>query len=121
MKHLLRQVFRSGKFLIGFVIFVTILLTVLIYPLLIKAPPLDIVSQGTFMRAGVYVNVYDSVGFTPHYTLLLDGAAERRISSKLSHEDRVAMRDWLIGMEIPANEINIEDTAGLLELWKNNF
>jgi peptide/nickel transport system permease protein len=121
MKHLLRQVFRSGKFLIGFVIFMTIMLTVIIYPLFVKAPPLDIVSQGTFMRPGVYVNVYDSVGFTPHYTLLLDGAGERRISSKLSHEDRVAMRDWLIGMEIPENEINIEDTAGLLELWKNNF
>ena len=101
MKHLLRQVFRSGKFLIGFVIFMSIVLTVLIYPLFVKDKPLDIVSRGTFLPPGIYVNVYDSMNFSPRYTLLLDDAATRRIDSKLSHEDRVAMREWLVATGHP--------------------
>jgi len=121
MKHTLRQVFRSGKFLVGFVIFMSIILTVLIYPLLIKAKPLEIVSRGTFLPPGIYVNVYDSMKFSTRYTLILDEAASRRIASKLSHEDRLAMQKWLIARDIPKSEINIEDTAQLLELWKNNF
>jgi peptide/nickel transport system permease protein len=121
MKHLLRQIFHSGKFVVGFVIFMSILLTVIIYPLFITADPLGIVSQGTFLHPGIYVNTYDSMIFSRHYTLLLNGAAERRIDSILTHADRVAMRDWLVAMGIPEADINIDDTAGLLELWTNNF
>ena len=121
MKHMFRQIFQSGKFLFGFVIFMALVLTVLIYPLFIKAPPLDIVSRGTFLPPGIYVNVYDSVGFSTRYTLLLDEAATRRIASKLGDEDRLAMKEWLVAMEIPEEEIDIEDTAKLLELWTNNF
>lgn len=121
MTFLLRQVFRSGKFLVGFVIFMAILLTVLIYPQFVKDPPLDIVSRGTFLPPGVYVNVYDSMGYATHYTLILDDAATRRIASKLSQEDRLAMQKWLVAMEVPADEIDIADTAGLLELWENHF
>ncbi len=40
MKHTLRQVFHSGKFVVGFVIFVALLLIVFIYPLVIKDAPL---------------------------------------------------------------------------------
>jgi peptide/nickel transport system permease protein len=121
MKHLLRQVFKSGKFRIGFVIFVAMLLTVLIYPLFVKTPPLEMLSQGTFLPPGIYVNVYDSMGYSPRYTLLLDDAAANRIASALSQEDRVAMHDWLVAMDVPEADIDIEDTAKLLELWKNHF
>jgi peptide/nickel transport system permease protein len=121
MKFMLGQVFRSGKFLVGFVIFMAIVLTVLIYPLFVKDRPLGIVSRGTFVPPGIYVNVYDSMSFSPRYTLLLDGAAARRIASKLNHEDRLAMQKWLVAMDIPEDEIDIEDTPKLLELWKNNF
>ncbi len=34
MKHTIRQVFRSGKFVVGFSIFVAILLIVIVYPLI---------------------------------------------------------------------------------------
>lgn len=121
MKYILRQIFRSGKFLFGFVIFIAIVLTVLIYPLFIKNKPLEIISRGTFLPPGIYVNVYDSINSSTRYTLLLDGAASNRIASKLSDEDRMKMKTWLIGMGIPEDEIDIEDTAKLLELWKNNF
>lgn len=121
MKILLRQIFQSGRFLVGFVIFMAIVLTVLIYPLFIKHPPLETVSRGTFLPPGVYVNVYDSIEHTTRYTLLLDEAASRRIENKLGEEDRLKMREWLVGIGMASDEIDLDDTAYLLELWDYNF
>lgn len=121
MKITLRQIFHSGKFLVGFVIFMAIVLMVLIYPLFARTPPLKTLSRGTFLPPGIYVNVYDSMNFATRYTLLLDEATERRIASKLSNEDRLAMREWLVAIEIPEEDIDIDDTAKLIELWGNNF
>src|SRR3990172_3580466 len=120
MKHIIRQVFRSGKFVFGFSIFAAILLIVIVYPLIITDPPLAIIGQGTFFEPGVYVNVYDSIG-SPHYTLNLDNAAAKRIASKLADEDRLAMKDWLVADGIPENEIDIADTKKLLDQWVNNY
>lgn len=120
MKHTIRQVFRSGKFVVGFSIFVAILLIVIVYPLIITYPPLEIISQGTFFPPGIYVNVYDSIGST-QYTLNLDNAAANRIASKLSNDDRLAMKDWLVAVGIPDNEIDIDNTEVLLDQWENNY
>lgn len=121
MNHTLKQVFRSGKFRIGFGIFVTILLIVIIYPLFVTKSPLQILSRGTFLAPGIYINLYDSVSSSTRYTLIVDDAAARRIANKLSNEDRVAMQTWLVGRGIPETEINIEDTNTLIELWESNF
>jgi len=121
MKHTLKQIFRSGKFVIGFVIFVTILLTVLIYPIFVKDPPLGIISQGTFLAPGTYVNLYDSMSAAPRYTLLIDGAAARRIGTKLGNDERLAMQKWLVGKGLPEEDVTIENTTKLIELWENNF
>src|SRR5512134_2817993 len=109
MKHTLQQVFRSGKFVVGFSIFAAILLIVIVYPLIITDPPLGIIAQGTFFEPGIYVNVYDSLG-TPKYTLNLEDAAANRISSKLGAQERLDMKEWLLAYEIPENEIDIMDT-----------
>jgi peptide/nickel transport system permease protein len=121
MKHTLRQVFRSGKFVFGFFVFVTLLLIVIVYPLIIPDAPLAIIGQGTFFPPGIYVNTYDSVNASTKYTLNLPGADFRRIASKLSSDDRLAMQEWLLAAGIPENEIDIEDTASLLALWESNF
>ncbi len=121
MRHTLQQVFHSGKFVVGFFIFVAVLLVVFIYPLIVRTPPLEILSQGTFFPPGIYVNVYDSIGSTEHYTLLLDDAAARRIDSKLKEEDRLAMKEWLVASGIPEDEIDTTDTEKLLEQWANHF
>ncbi|MCJ7534046.1 MAG: ABC transporter permease, partial [Anaerolineales bacterium] len=92
MKHTLRQVFGSPRFVIGFSIFMFIVLTVIIYPLFVTADPLEIIGEGTFFEPGVYVSVYDSIGSSP-YTLKLDDAAAKRIASKLSDEERLAMQE----------------------------
>lgn len=121
MKHTLRQIFRSGKFLIGFTIFMAILLTVLIYPLIVRESPLQIISRGTFLAPGTYVNLYDGMNSVSRYTLILDGAAEKRVGAKLGDDDRQAMLKWLIGKGIAEADINIQDTAKLLQLWESNF
>jgi peptide/nickel transport system permease protein len=121
MKHTLQQVFHSGKFLVGFSIFMAVLLIVILYPLIVGNPPLEIIGQGTFFPPGIYVNVYDSIGSSTHYTLNLDDAAAKRIASKLKEEDRLAMKEWLVASGIPENEIEPTDTQRLLDQWVNNY
>src|SRR3990172_8352259 len=120
MKHIIRQVFRSGKFIFGFSIFVAILLIMIVYPLIITDPPLQIIGQGTFFPPGIYVSVYDGIG-APHYILSLGNAAAKRIANKLGDEDRLAMKEWLMADGIPENEIDIENTAKLLDQWVSNY
>jgi peptide/nickel transport system permease protein len=120
MKHTLQQVFHSPRFVFGFSIFMGILLIVIIYPLVITDPPLAIIGQGTFFEPGIYVNVYDSIGSKP-YTLNLEDAAAKRIASKLNDEDRLAIKEWLVAVEIPEAEIDIADTAKLLDQWVTNY
>ncbi len=120
MKNTLQQVFRSGKFLVGFIIFMAILLIVIIYPLIITEPPLAIIAQGTFFPPGIYVSVYDSIGST-QYTLLLPDAAAKRIDSKLTSDARAQMKDWLVADGIPASKINTTNSSALMALWQKNY
>jgi peptide/nickel transport system permease protein len=105
---------------VGFSIFMAILLIVIVYPLIITYDPLQIIGQGTFFPPGIYVNVYDSIGSTT-YVLNLDDAAAKRIASKLSNDDRLAMKDWLVADGIPENKIDINDTKALMDQWEKNF
>jgi len=120
MKHTLKLVFQSPKFVVGFSIFAFILLMVLFYPLIVRTPPLEILSQGTFLPPGIYVSVYDSINSEP-YILNLRSASAKRIANKLSSEDRLAIKEWLVADGIPENEIDINDTQKLLGQWESNF
>ena len=97
------------------------LLIVFIYPLFIKDPPLQIIGQGTFFPPGIYVSAFDSVNAPTTYILNLDDAAAKRIANKLSQDDRVAMKEWLVADGIPESEIDIADTAKLLDQWESNY
>ncbi len=121
MRNTIRQVFHSGKFVVGFSIFATLLLIVFIYPLIITDPPLQIIGQGTFFPPGIYVSAYDSINVPTTYMLNLDDAAARRIANKLSQDDRVAMKEWLVAAGIPENQIDIADTKKLLGQWESNY
>jgi peptide/nickel transport system permease protein len=120
MKHTLQQVFHSPNFVIGFVIFMAILLMLIFYPLFASDKPLEIIGQGTFFPPGTYVNVYDSLQST-QYTLMLKDASAKRIASKLSEDDRAAMKEWLVLVGIPEDQIDTTDTQGLLSLWGANY
>ena len=121
MKHIIRQVFHSGKFVVGFCIFVTILLIVIIYPLFITDSPLAILGQGTFFPPGIYVSTFDSINSPTTYTLDLNDAAAVRIANKLSSDDRLAIKDWLLAAGIPEDQIDITDTKKLLDQWSSNY
>ncbi len=120
MGHTIRQVFQSGKFVIGFAIFMAILLIVIIYPLIIPDPPLAIIGQGTFFEPGIYVNIYDST-IAPKYILNLDNAAAKRIARKLKDDDRLAMKEWLVAAGILEGDIDIENTEQFLMLWETYY
>jgi ABC-type dipeptide/oligopeptide/nickel transport system permease subunit len=124
MKRTLRQVFHSGKFVVGFSILAFVLLMVFLYPLFVKGAPLAIIARGnekgSFFPPGIYVNVYDSIG-SQAYTLLLDDTTTNRIAGKLSNEDRLAMKDWLVADGIVEEDIDITDTKNLLDLWQTNY
>lgn len=120
MKHTLKQVFSSPRFVFGFAIFMFILLTVIIYPLFVRTDPLGIIGEGTFFEPGIYVSTYDSLG-SEQYTLKLEDAAAKRIASKLGDEQRLDMREWLINYGVPESEIDIENTEELLALWAINY
>ncbi len=120
MRHTIRQVFRSGKFVVGFSIFVFIVLTVLLFPMFVRDAPLAIIGQGTFFPPGIYVNVYDSLS-SPTYILKLDDAGEKRIASKLGEEDRQAIKEWLVGYGIPESEIDTTNTEQLIDQWVKNY
>ena len=121
MRNTIRQVFHSGKFVVGFSIFVTLLLIVFFYPLIITDPPLQIIGQGTFFPPGIYVSAYDSINAPTTYMLNLDDAAAKRIANKLSQDDRVAMKEWLVAAGIPEAQIDIADTKKLLGQWESNY
>lgn len=120
MKHTIREVFRSPKFVTGFSIFMLMLLTVIIYPLFVKAEPLEIIGLGTFFEPGIYVNIYDSLD-SKLYTLKLDDASANRIASKLGDQERQDMKEWLMLYGIPEEDIEIENTEKLMELWANHY
>lgn len=120
MKHMLKSIFRSGKFVAGFAILAAILLGVFIYPLFVPDPPLEIIGQGTFFEPGIYVSVYDSLS-APTHILNLDEASAKRIANKLSEEDRVAIQKWLVGAGVPESEIDLVNTEQLLDQWFNNY
>ena len=45
MKNTIKQIFHSGKFVTGFVIFLAILLTIIIYPLVVAKDPLAMIGM----------------------------------------------------------------------------
>ena len=120
MKHLLQQIFHTGKFTTGFCIFMAILLLVIFYPLFNPGDPLSIVSIGTFAHPGTYVSVYDTVDSETN-TFKLDNAAANRLDSVLKREDRVEMVMWFEAAGVPIENLHIDDTEALLALWNQHY
>ena len=65
MKSTLRNVFHSSKFVAGFVIFMFLLTTIIIYPLINPGSPLEKIGVGTFAKTGTYVSLYDAAKTSP--------------------------------------------------------
>lgn len=120
MKHTIKEVFRSPKFVVGFSVFMLLLLIVVAYPLFVKAEPLEIIGLGTFFEPGIYVNIFDSLE-SKIYTLKLDDASANRIANKLGDQERQDMKEWLISFGIPEEDIDVDNTEKLMDLWVNYY
>ncbi len=120
MKNTFRQIFHSPKFVAGFVIFVFVLLTLFIYPLINPGDPLEMIGVGTFAKPGTYISLYDATG-TETETLKLADADQNRLEQRLTYEDRVSMLEWFNIMEIDVSGLDINDTEALLELWHTHY
>ena len=120
MKNTIKQVFHSPKFVVGFAIFVLILLTTFIYPLINPGDPLEMIGIGTFAKPGTYVSMYDATK-TSYETLRLADAEDKRIAASLKEEDRISMVEYfsIIGVDITG--LDISDTDALLDTWFENF
>ena len=120
MKNTLRQLFHSPKFVIGFGLFVAIVLTTFIYPLFCPGDPLEMIGVGTFAKPGTYVSLYDAVD-TRTETLRLADAEDKRIAASLKEEDRISMVAWFTAMGIDVSDLDIQDTDALLDKWGDHY
>ena len=91
MKQTIRKVFRTPKFLTGFVIMVLILVTMVVYPLVISVDPLEMVGQSSFMPPGTYINVQDSVN-SADYLLQLDVKSSQMCIRDRSNSDSTSLK-----------------------------
>ncbi|HBM76157.1 MAG TPA: ABC transporter permease [Clostridiaceae bacterium] len=118
MNNLLKQVFRSSRFTIGFVIFIIMFITIIFYPLFVRDDPLAMIG-GLFNKPGTYISVSDVLN-TDYIDLKIDTSAAKLKS--ISIEDRQSMADWLVKFgNIKKSEININDIAALVKLWNENY
>ena len=123
MKSQLRQVMRSGKFMVGFCTFAAILLLVVIYPIFNPGDPLQMIGMSSFIKPGTYISIYDSLDLELHNIarFRLPGAAESRIDSRLSFENRLEILNYLILAGVSEDDIDIEDTEELLAFWRQEY
>lgn len=120
MKGILRDIRRSPRFMIGFLIFLFILLISILYPLLAPGDPLAMIGRGTFAAPGTYVSLYDATSAKTE-TLLLPDADDNRLAAAMSDADRAAMINYftLSGMDVSG--LDPQDTDRMIELWQEVF
>ena len=121
MKNTLRNVFHSPRFLVGFIIFMIILLTTLIYPYVISRDPLVSLGKG-FLEPGTYVSVYDANN-AGTYRVTLPEAQINRLESALSIEDRETMIAYLKakGDDVSMLDSSNEKLDDLLTAWSSTL
>ena len=120
MKNLIRNILHSSKFVTGALLFILILLTIIIYPLVNPGNPLEMIGVGTFARPGTYVSAYDAVT-TRKETLRLADADDKRLASKLSNEDRISMIEWFSAVGLDISDLEIDDTETMLQMWRESY
>ena len=115
--------FTSPKFLIGFIIFMTVFLASLIYPRISPVEPLQSIAMQGFSPPGTYINIQDVVQ-TPHRDrrlLILDVDANR-LGNVLGYEDIEQMINFLeTHRDFAPGSIDPYDEGGLIDLWNTYY
>ncbi len=121
MSTILRDIRRSSRFMFGFVIFLAILLTSILYPLLAPGDPLAMISRGTFAAPGTYFSLYDAASTSKTETLLLPDADDNRLAAAMSDADRAAMVNYFTLSGVDITDLDPQDTDRMIELWQEVF
>ena len=121
MKSTLRNILHSPRFMVGFVIFMTMVLTVLIYPYFVPRNPLLSLGKG-FLPPGTYFSVYDANN-APTFRVELPEADTNRLQNDLPQSDRKLMLDFLKAKGVDTSGLSSgnDKIADLLEAWKANY
>lgn len=110
--------FHSPRFVVGFVIFIIMLLTIIFYPLFVRADPLQMIGS-LFNKPGTYISVSDAIN-TDSITLKIDASAAKLKS--LTTAEKKSMADWLAKFSsVDKSEIDINNVTSLVKLWNGNY
>ena len=123
MFHQVKQAFRSSKFVVGFIIFMLLLLAAIIYPTLSMWEPLQIVTRPGFAPPGRYVNIQDviQVRELDRRMILVDVEANR-LDNAVSDEDAQQMIDFLVSfIGVPEESLSLEDQAAIIYYWTRYY
>lgn len=121
MLNTVKQVFRSPKFLVGFFLFIAVLLTCIIYPLIITDDPLAMVGNGNFYAPGTYVNQEDVI-YASGELMNIQRDPTAYLEATLTQTNIDDIRAWLKKCtEIAPEEIDDADIETLVKFWNQNY
>ena len=123
MFHQVKQAFRSPKFLVGFIIFTTLLTAAIIYPMISPWAPLQIITRPGFAPPGRYVNIQDTIQVrdVDRRMILVDVDAYR-LGNVLDDDDAQQMIDFLVNfIEIPEGHLTLYDQETIIEYWNRYY
>lgn len=121
MKHQLQMVFKSSNFVVGFIIFMTILLTTILYPLFNHANPLEMVG-GLFYKPGTYVSAQDTID-AKKYEMNID-TMKTKLAKAASDEELALMLEWFSKTESTVDVSNLmigRDNEAIITTWLENY
>ncbi len=122
MLHQIKQVFRSPKFIVGFIIFMIILLMAIFYPLISSVGPMQSISKAPFTAPGTYVNIEDAVRDTGGQLTLELPIVENRIEDALTADEKQKMITWLEDNGgVAAGELSADDIETLINTWNSTY
>ena len=119
MVQQLKQAFTNPKFVVGFVIFVLLLITAFVYPLISIFEPLEYVATG-YEKPGTYVNIVDATNQSG--TTLNVDTSSGRLAGILTDEQEESMIKWMVDYGgVDESEIDVEDAEAFLNLWLSTY
>ncbi|MFU0799667.1 MAG: ABC transporter permease [Xylanivirga thermophila] len=117
MGHQLKLVFKSSKFVTGFIIFMTMFLLAILFPIFSMTNPLEM-TGGLFYKPGTYISVVDVVE-TKDYDLKMD-VVSNRLAKHVTKEEQNLMLEWLTKYctKISKEELNnLKTSRDIVKLW----
>lgn len=121
MKRQLKMIFKSSNFLIGFVIFASLLLTSIFYPILSTTNPLEMVG-GLFYKPGTYINVTDAID-AKMYKMDID-VLKNKLARSVGTDELTLMLEWFTksGSTVDISKLDVNsDASEIISLWLSNY